>query len=618
MKGLCFLSRWVPLLVLSCVFQLAAQVNVWTWHGDNLDDNWRTGQNAAEASLTPSNVNKTGFGQLCSAGVDGQVYAQPLVLGNVTINHVNYSSVVYVTTQNDSVYLFDGTNCNVIASAISAGTGTVSGLLPSGEAPVPCGNIGAGQCSVIKPSVGILGTPVVDESTNHIYLVTYSCDNSCSTGAGTNYYHRVHALFTGVGGKPALTEDTTYTGGGSFGVVVSSGSSFTPAFSSHHHIQRPGLLLLPDTESSEPKLLIGFSMMDGDTTFPSGFLFMYYGDNLVKTGTPVVYATEPTTNPVHYGGGIWMDGAGLAAGIDSSGGATYLYVTTADGDFDPLTTGTQCTDCGDSLVKLTSTLTQSDSFTPCNQGSRWVDPGMGMNPDNDFGSGGVLLLPDGMLSSWPYLAITADKGIQGMGGVNGSIRAIPRGSPGEYGGSTNCIDNITESLLGTGVYHNTPAFWQTSTVAGSGTGYLYYSSIGGAISQYPVQGTCTSGTAPICNAINTSVDPTGATHTFSSGTTPTVSSNGTTSGIVWALDGVCVECASNGALWAFNASNLKHLYNSTQCPTRDSIFPATQFSVPTVANGYVYVGAQSNNSTNSPTKGQGTFYIFGLTSATCD
>jgi hypothetical protein len=428
MIGLRLLRRSSPAFLLVSVLQLTAQVNIWTWHGDNGDDNWRTGQNAAETTLTPTStsVNKNYFGKICSAGVDGQVYAQALVLGNATINHVNYSSVVYVATQNDSVYLFDGTNCNVIASALSAGGGTVSGLLPSGEAAVPCGNIGAGNCGIFNPKVGILGTPVIDENTNHIYLITYSCDNSCSTGAGTNYYHRVHALFTGLSTGSALTEDTTYTGGSSFGVVVSSGSSFMPVFSSHHHIQRPGLLLLPDTDSPTPKLLIGFSMMDGDTTFPSGFLFMYYGDNLVKAGTPLVYATEPTTIPAHYGGGIWMDGAGLAAGIDSSG-STYLYVTTADGDFDPLTTGTQCTDCGDSFLKLTSILTQSDSFTPCNQGSRWIDPGMGTNPDNDFGSGVVMLLPDGMLSSWPYLAITADKGIQGS--VNGSIRRYLVGHP---------------------------------------------------------------------------------------------------------------------------------------------------------------------------------------------
>ena len=102
----------LPLLFATCSFsslQVSAQVNVWTWHNDN----GRTGQNASETSLTPSSVNKTGFGQLCSYGggttsptLDGQVYAQPLVLWD----SVNSRNLVYVVTQNDSLYMFDGTN----------------------------------------------------------------------------------------------------------------------------------------------------------------------------------------------------------------------------------------------------------------------------------------------------------------------------------------------------------------------------------------------------------------------------------------------------------------------------------------------------------------------------
>jgi hypothetical protein len=232
---LCSASRALIFSVLLSLFapgSLLAQVSIWTWHGDNLDDNWRTGLNAAESTLTPSIVTSAHFGQICSYGVDGQVYAQPLVLANATINTVNYSSVVYVATQNDSVYLFDGTNCSLIASAV---TGTGTSLIPSTEIAVLCGSIGSGGCGTIKPKVGILGTPVIDENTNHIYLVTYSTD-------GTTFYHRVHALFTGlVSGTTALAEDTTYTNGNQYGVTVSSGS-FSPSFSSATHIQRPGCL----------------------------------------------------------------------------------------------------------------------------------------------------------------------------------------------------------------------------------------------------------------------------------------------------------------------------------------------------------------------------------------
>jgi hypothetical protein len=92
-------------------------VNVVTWHNDN----GRTGQNASETVLTTANVNKTNFGQLCSYPVDGQVYAQPLVLWD----SINNRNLVYVVTQKDSIYLFDGTTtpvnktCPLVASNTS-------------------------------------------------------------------------------------------------------------------------------------------------------------------------------------------------------------------------------------------------------------------------------------------------------------------------------------------------------------------------------------------------------------------------------------------------------------------------------------------------------------------
>jgi hypothetical protein len=78
---------------------------------------------------------------------------------------------------------------------------------------------------------------------------------------------------------------------------------------------------------------------------------------------------------------------------------------------------------------------------------------------------------------------------------------------------------------------------------------------------------------------------------------------------VWAISGSSVEGTNHGTLYAFNASTMAHLYDSNQCQLGgDLMYSATQFSVPTIAKGFVYVGTQSDNVTNV---GKGTFYIFG-------
>jgi hypothetical protein len=69
------------------------------------------------------------------------------------------------------------------------------------------------------------------------------------------------------------------------------------------------------------------------------------------------------------------------------------------------------------------------------------------------------------------------------------------------------------------------------------------------------------------------------------GTTPSISANGTTNAIVWA-----VENSQSGVLHAFDAANLAHeLYNSNQAGKRDQFFD-NKFIVPMVAGGKVFVG----------------------------
>jgi len=157
-----------------------AQVSVTTWHNDI----GRTGQNLNESTLTPSNVNPTQFGKLFSLAVDGFVYAQPLLLSNVTINGVAHNNVLYVATEHDSVYAFDADAKGAPlwqASMLSAAHGAAAGAT---TVPWPAS-------SDILPEVGITGTPVIDPASQTLYVVS-------DTKEGGQGVLRLHARETAV------------------------------------------------------------------------------------------------------------------------------------------------------------------------------------------------------------------------------------------------------------------------------------------------------------------------------------------------------------------------------------------------------------------------------------
>jgi hypothetical protein len=195
-----------------------AGVNVLTWHNDN----WRTGQNTNETILTTTNAGSTStFGLLCRINLSSistsrttysnQVYAQPLVVGNGSSG-----STVYVVTEGDFLYAFTlplagNWNSNSCSNLLSNLPHAPVDLLATdpGEYPVDCCYIGGKQCGTISPTVGVLSTPVIDDS-NTLFLVAESqvgpsgysnpgpqpnCPNPQGPPTGSpGWTHRLHAL----------------------------------------------------------------------------------------------------------------------------------------------------------------------------------------------------------------------------------------------------------------------------------------------------------------------------------------------------------------------------------------------------------------------------------------
>jgi hypothetical protein len=227
----------------------------------------------------------------------------------------------------------------------------------------------------------------------------------------------------------------------------------------------------------------------------------------------------------------------------------------------------------------------------------------------DFGSGGVMLVPDRLLGSSSYLAIKGDK----EGGIwaidrtvpNGVNNSCPRTTP--CAPCTNVTNNNAQTVFLPGAYfHSTPAYWNNSFyIAGVHTSNTF------PLTKYPLNVSGTCGTNPICasNSVSSSVY-------FRYGTTPSVSSSGTSNGIVWGIDKPdgpaamaqtpCVATPGSGqtcaGLHALDAGSMSELYNSNTCQytqNGNTTYPdvpggaATRFSSPTIANGYVIIGTQT-------------------------
>lgn len=514
---------------------LQAQVNVWTYHNDNA----RTGANTNETILAPSNVNTNSFGKLFSYSVDGNIYAQPLYLANVAIPGQGTHNVVYVGTENDTVYAFDADG-----NAGSTPLWQVS-LLGDGESPVGSNEVYPGTVD-ISPKIGITGTPVIDVTNGTLYVVSKS---RLVSGGTTNYYQRLHALDITSGVErpysPVLIQ----------AAVPGIGQASTNALLSFNPLkqhQRSALALVNGV------VYIPWAS-HGDTAPYHGWLMGYDENTLAQVS---VFNTTPNGSL----GGIWQAGNGAAA--DTNGN---LFVMTGNGIFD----GSTNNDYGDSMLKLATTnssLALVDYFSPYNEYQLG-----GNGNDSDLGAGGPLLLPDAVGSATHrHLIVGAGKGNKNYGGV--TIYLVDRDNMGHYnaGGTSDSqiVQYITNSMNVPNL--SSPTYFNYR---------LYYLSYQDVIKAFSISNAVLS-TTPIDKSTSSPVTWFGPTMS--------ISANGTNNAILWLIN----FDHGNGAtavLYAYNAYNLSTpLYSSSQAGTRDAGPLAIKFTVPTVVNGKVYVGGQSS------------------------
>jgi len=404
-------SKWIgaTVVVMCLVSLVSAQEAFTTSHGNNA----RTSANTNEVLLSPSNLNKTDFGRLFSYPLDYQALAQPLYVPNVNIPGKGTHNVVYVATMADSVYAFDaesnsGPNAEPLWHVNF--TDPAHGITTASGAFLPCASTEDRGPGFTQE--GIVATPVIDTTTNTMYVVDKILDN------GT-VRHQLHALDIGTGqdnpGSPVTISATSTSNAGK---VVT--------FNSLHQKNRPGLLL------ANGIVYLGFGSNfcnDGNHSWVLG----YDAATLAQTG---VF----NTNPDHGLTSIWQAGGGLAG--DDAGN---IYPLTSEGNYDADIGGQGYTN---SVLKLGPDLQLLDFFIP--GAVQYLN-----DHDLDLSAGSPVLLPD-MDGPYPHVMVASGK--------QGIIYVLNRDNLGMYSPSDS---QIIQELVGViGSFRTAPAYWN---------GRLYYS-----------------------------------------------------------------------------------------------------------------------------------------------
>ena len=394
--------------------------------------------------------------------------------------------------------------------------------------------------SFINPAAGITSVPISDHGCTgtHFSEVGITSTPVIDAVAGTLYVvaktlengthvFRLHALdvATGLDKLPPTVISAAVPN--AKGMLI-----FNPTF----QMQRPALLL------SNGAVYVAFGSNGCDT-------FAYHGWLLAYNATTLQQLAAFSTTPNGKQGAIWQAGGGPAADTDGT-----IFFASGNGTFNASSGGV---DYGDSLLHLQlsgSTFTVLDYFTPYNQ--QFL-----ADNDLDLGGGGIALLPD---QDMPHTHEVIG------GGKEGTVYVVDRDTMGGFNAASD--SQIVQSIPGvsTGELTSVPTYWNGSVyLSGEGDFIKQFTLSNDLLSSQPV-----SQTPSVFNL-------------FGPGT-PSISANGSSHGILWAIK----HSATAAILYAFDATNLANqLYASNQAAKgRDTLNGVANFIPPTVANGKVYMG----------------------------
>jgi hypothetical protein len=498
-------------------------INVTTYHYDN----YRTGWNAGEMSLTPDTVQGIGtngktFQMTNFVAVDQQVDAQPLVMTNQTIAGQGTHNVVYVATENNSIY------------AIDADSGAI--LLHQNFGPaVPIAAL-PGKCRNNSSVVGINSTPVIDVASSTMYVIVYNY-----AGLKTPTYY-LHAL--DLSSLTDLMTPVVVTASGK----LSNGSTY--AFNPSVSRQRVALLL------ANGNVYAGFgSFCDLDASATRGWVLGWDSGTLKPLASNELDNTLATDPNAYFLSSVWMSGYGIASG----GPHGDIYFVTGNTDYSgTVTDGVD--NIAESVVQMSSDLSTVETmFTPS-------DASQLDEHDIDFGAGGALLIPPQTGQASNLLVAAGKNGVMYL--LNSNNLDNYTTGPGRILGQYQ----IGGCWCGQSYFRGPDNVGRVVTSGGSTAGVWMYQA-GPPVAL--VKSFSTS-------AIAGHQDP---------GFFTSVSSRGITNntGVIWAVgraDGSANEYISLNAFAAQTGATL-YTANAGTWPNK----AANANLVPVVANGKVYVGS---------------------------